>query len=136
MSEPLALPVRADPDSEQYFAGLEMGELWLQRCVTCEQLQLPPRPFCGRCNSRSLSWERLTGHGSIYSLTVCYRAGTAEMSDRVPFVVGLVDLAEGVRIPALLELEPEQATIGLRVTARFRSEGNHTRLVFGPAERT
>lgn len=128
----LAVAVKPDPDSEPFFAGLEQGELRLQRCEGCRRFQFPPRPFCARCGGTSLGWERVTGEGSVYSLTVCYRAGTPEMSERVPFVVGLVDLVEGVRILAVLELEPDKAAIGLPVTAGFRTERDHVKLVFAP----
>jgi uncharacterized OB-fold protein len=75
--------------------------------------------------------------GTIYSLTVCHLAGNAEMSGRTPFVVGLVELAQAVRMLAPLELPLEEATpaaIGTPVTAKFRTRGNRPELMFAPAE--
>jgi uncharacterized OB-fold protein len=126
----------ADPDSAPFFAGLEDGELRLQRCERCHRYQFPPRPFCTQCSSRALSWQRAAGQGTIYSLTVCYRAGLPELSERVPFVVGLVDLVEGIRLLAPLELEPDQAAIGLPVSAVFNRTPDRVKLAFAPKERT
>jgi uncharacterized protein len=133
LTAPTDAAARPDPDSEPFFAGLETGELRLQRCGGCRRFQFPPRPFCTRCSGTSLGWERATGEGTVYSSTVCHRAGTPEMRKRIPFVVGLVDLAEGVRMLALLEVAPETAAIGLPVKAAFRRERDHSRLVFAPA---
>jgi uncharacterized OB-fold protein len=130
------VPITVDPDSEPFSAGLEQGELRLQRCAGCQRFQFPPRGFCVGCHQGPLRWERASGAGKIYSLTVCYLAGTAEMSESTPFVVGLVELDEGVRILAPLELPveaAEPAAIGTPVIARFRARDNRQELVFAPA---
>ncbi len=55
------------------------------------------------------------------------------MSERVPFLVGLVDLQEGIRMLALLDTAPETPMIGLPVKAVFPPRGDHSLLVFAPA---
>jgi uncharacterized protein len=130
----LGVTARPDPDTEPFFAGLQQGELRLQRCDDCQRFQFPPRPFCARCGGTKLGWHRSAGQGIVYSATVCHRAATEEMSERVPFVVGLVDLVEGIRILALLEVDPHKAAIGALVRADFRKNHDHVRLVFAPGE--
>lgn len=117
-----------DPDSKPFFAALERGQLMIQRCGDCRQFQFPPRCFCARCGDRHLDWVEADGRGNIYSFTVCYRAGAAEMTADVPFCIGLVELREKVRMLARLDIEIGDARIGMDVMAAIRrnSDGDAT----------
>jgi uncharacterized OB-fold protein len=124
-----------DVDSEPFFDGLSQGELRLQRCRSCHSHQFPPRRFCVHCGGTDFSWPRSPGHGVVYSFTVCHRSASEETALRSPFVVGLVDLAEQVRMLApILDIDPEHARIGMNVKAAIEN-GLQERpmLVFKPA---
>src|SRR5262249_7066177 len=51
------------------------------------------------CHFEGLEWVTASGDGTIYSYTVVHQA-FGPFAGAVPFVVGLVELAEGVRMLA------------------------------------
>ena len=57
-----------------------------------------PRFACPRCGHDDLRWERLSGRGVVYAVSVHHRAALPALADRVPYSVVLVDLDEGARI--------------------------------------
>ena len=124
---------RADPDTRPYWEAARAGRLDLQRCGACNLLVWYPRRRCHRCGSDVLLWETMTGDGSVYAFTVVHRA--PDPSVEVPYVVALVDLAEGARIMTnLVDVDPADVRVGLPVRVRFRRlEGDLALPVFGPA---
>lgn len=82
-------------DSEPYFAGLEAGELRVQRCAACGRHQFYPTSVCGHCQGRDLAFVPVGGAGTVVSVTVTRRAPTAEFKSQLPYVVALVALDEG-----------------------------------------
>src|SRR5206468_2761141 len=63
----------------------------------CGRPQSFPRPRCVRCGG-SIAWLEASGEGRVYSYTVVHRAPHESLVPLVPYVVALVDLAEGVRM--------------------------------------
>ena len=84
------------------------------RCTKCEALYLPPRAICPKCHSDQLSWEELSGNGSLAAFTSVFIAPTfmvdAGYGRNNPYVSGVVKLDEGVMISArILDLDPKDA---------------------------
>jgi uncharacterized OB-fold protein len=69
-----------------------------------------------------LEWITASGLATVYSFTVIRQNGVPPFSERLPFVVAVVDLdEEGARmIGAMPSVAPEDAQIGMRVRAAFR----------------
>ena len=62
------------------------------------------------------------GTGHVHSFTVVHRAPGA-YRDEAPYVVALVDLAEGVRLMTrLVDVEPAAVAVGLPVELAIRGE--------------
>lgn len=123
---------RPDPDTLPYWEAARAGRLDLQRCVPCGLLVWYPRRRCHRCGSGELHWETLSGEATVHAFTVVHRAPDPSMD--VPYVVALVDLAEGARLLTnLVDVDPADVEVGLPVRVRFRelAEGR-TLPVFGP----
>ena len=59
-----------------------------------------PRSLCPNCWSDDLEWIESAGRGKVYSFSIVRRASVPEFSDRVPYVIALVELNEGPRIMA------------------------------------
>jgi len=72
--------------------------LILQRCNDCDHAVFYPRDFCPRCFGEALSWNNADGSGSIYALSVMHKPGNPLMAPRLPYVVAIVELSEGVRL--------------------------------------
>ncbi|MEO6322780.1 MAG: Zn-ribbon domain-containing OB-fold protein [Polaromonas sp.] len=114
---PLPVPTQA---TQPFWDAAAHGKLIFQRCGECKKMQSTPRLFCTHCMAEDLQWESSTGMGSIYTFTVNHRAANAHMADKVPYVVAVVQLDEGVRMMAnIVDVEPQSVRIGDRVRVRF-----------------
>ncbi len=52
---------------DEFWAYCDADELRLQRCGECHELNWPPVRACEHCGGTGLSWERLSGRGTIFS---------------------------------------------------------------------
>ncbi len=120
--------------TEPYWEGCRLGELRLQQCADCGRHQFYPRTVCSHCNSRQLRWVVAEGRGKVASFTVVRRAISKAYT--APYVVALIDLAEGVRMMSnVIGADPESVRVGAEVIAHFESWSEDLRLpVFRLAE--
>src|SRR5205814_4069294 len=78
-----------------------------------------PRSICPACMSDRIAWIESTGRGTVYSYTIVHRA-PAQFAEDVPYVVALIDLAEGVRMMSNVVGSPPAAVhIGAPVEVVF-----------------
>ena len=107
-------------DTEFFWAGTARRELRVQRCMECGRLRHPPGPACPECGSTRLDYLPAAGTGTIYSYVVHHHPPVP--GHRVPFVIVLVDLPEGVRmLGELLAADPDDGEIGdVRIGAPVR----------------
>ncbi len=119
-------------DTAFFWAGTAAGELRLQRCGRCGHLRHPPGPMCPRCGATEPGYVIAAGTGEVYSYAVHHHPPVP--GRRLPFVVALVELTEGVRmVGELLDVAPERARIGLPVRVEFvRVDGDLTLPVWRP----
>jgi uncharacterized OB-fold protein len=117
----------SDADSAAYWAGLSNGVLLLQHCTDCGRRRFPPMPTCPYCASRQFVEERASGRGSVYSWVGVDHPFDERFAAEVPYVVAIVELAEGPRLAARLDSQP---VIGAPVEARFVRHGSWTELRF------
>jgi uncharacterized OB-fold protein len=102
------------PDTAFFWAGAAAGELRIQRCGDCGALRHPPGPMCPQCGAGTQGYVVAAGTGLIYSYVVHHHPPVP--GKRLPMVIVLVQLDEGVRILGeLLGADPEQVKIGLPV---------------------
>jgi benzoylsuccinyl-CoA thiolase BbsA subunit len=92
--ELLEMPQNGPPYLKGYRCK-RCGKLWFPKFMPC------PDPDCW---SEDLEVTPLSRRGKIYSATDVY-IGQLSMKDYVPFIVGYVDLPEGIRIFSQLEGE-------------------------------
>ncbi len=105
----------ASPDNEEFFAGLERGELVLPRCDACATVIWYPRHHCPACGGARISWFQASGEGTIYSFTIVHK-GIGEWASFVPYVLAYVELAEGPRVLTNIVTDsPSVLRIGDRV---------------------
>jgi uncharacterized protein len=81
------------PGHDEFWAYCGDGELRIQRCDSCRHFSWPPVDSCERCGHRQLTWERLSGGGSVVSWCTFERPYYAELD--VPWDTILVELDEG-----------------------------------------
>ena len=130
------LPVK-QPESDFYWEKAQAHELWLRRCNACGRAYFYPRDFCPYCGSHDVSWMRASGRGTLHTFAIVHRAPVPAFRDHVPFVVAMVDLEEGARIPTNLtgvEPDPAHIRVGMAVEVAFADVTDDLTLpVFRPA---
>lgn len=115
-AKPLPQP---DAESRAFWEGVKARQLKLQCCRACQR-RFYPRAACPHCLSGEFEWVASSGKGTIYSYTVCYRSAGEAFAADVPYIVALVDLAEGVRLMSnLIGCKPDQARVGMPVQVVF-----------------
>ena len=132
------------PDTAFFWEGTAAGELRIQRCAKCGVLRHPPGPMCPACGEASMAgvaggegYTVAAGTGEVFSYVVHHHPPVP--GKRLPMVVALVQLPEGVRILGEMPgVRPDQVRIGLPVRVTFtRPEGEHRDMslpAWSPAE--
>jgi len=123
------------PDTAFFWAGTAAGELRIQRCGSCDALRHPPGPMCPSCGEASDGgYVVAAGSGEVYSYVVHHHPPVP--GKRLPMVVALVQLPEGVRMVGEMPgVRPDQVRIGLPVRAAFvRVDEDLTLPAWRPAE--
>lgn len=108
------------PDTQFFWDGLKQGRLLIQRCDECGALRHPPRPMCPACTS--LVWATIdsAGRGTVHSFVVPQHPPDPFIEG--PYVVALVELAEGPRlITNLCQVDPAEVRIGLAVEVLYET---------------
>jgi hypothetical protein len=118
----IVLPDLDDPVSAPFWREAAAGRLSFQRCTSCGYLRWPAAVLCPECWSPDAEWTPVAPEGSVWSYGVYERAFDPAFEDAIPYVVALVELDDGPRlISNVVEIEPQQVDVGLRVTAVFES---------------
>ena len=113
MSLPVPTP---DPVTAPFWDSLKAHRIRLQRCDACNKFVYYPRAVCPTCLSSELVWTDVSGRGVIHAFTIPHRHPNPAF--QVPYVVVLIELAEGVRMLSnLVDVEPvpEAVSIGAPV---------------------
>jgi uncharacterized OB-fold protein len=107
-------------DSQLFWQGCKRHELMIPHCQDCGAYHFFPRFFCTKCMSKRIEWVKSKGVGTIYTFTIIDRAGIPSFQKEVPYVLALVELAEGVRMMTnIVECGPEKIKIGMKVEVVF-----------------
>ena len=112
------------PDTAFFWAGTAIGELRIQRCAKCGALRHPPGPMCPACGEAGDGgYAVAAGTGEVFSYVVHHHPPVP--GKRLPMVVALVQLPEGVRILGEMPgVRPDQVRIGLPVRVTFTRAGD------------
>ena len=129
--------------SYERFLGEE--KLMGSRCQKCGVLFVPPRSICIKCYDSEMEWVEMKGKGKLAAFT-CIAIGPPLMlkegyDRKHPYVSGVVELEEGVRVVARIEgvdgSKPETIRIGIPLQIEFlhRGEANSSKtfLAFKPS---
>lgn len=120
-----------------FWEAAHRRELVLQRCRGCERHVFYPRLNCPHCGSLDLEWVRGSGEGTVYSFTIARRLTHRAFADQVPYVVAIVELAEGPRLTTnIVGCDPDDVRCGMPVRVQFEDvddEGS-TVVLFRPSD--
>jgi uncharacterized OB-fold protein len=108
-------------DNEFFWDGIQERTLLIQRCSDCGRPRYPAIPSCFECHSLNWTASESNRRGSIYSYVVVHHPPTPGFE--LPYVVILVELDEGIRIPiASSTIRPEELAIGTHVVVGFTKD--------------
>lgn len=121
MSYGKPLPV-LDDETRTFWHGCHDHRLMLQRCTHCGHVRFPPTHFCSKCGSDAVEWFQASGRGRVFSWIVVRHPVPRDVyAADVPYVVALVTLEEGVRIPSnIVGVAPEAVRADMPVRVIFR----------------
>jgi uncharacterized OB-fold protein len=135
-AKPLPEP---DPDSAPFWEGCHHHRLMLQRCGNCGRHRFPAQRLCPHCRSAEAEWVEASGQGKVFSWIVVRHPVPRDVyAQDVPYVVALVELAEGVRMPSnIIDCKPEDVVAGMPVSVTFKDVTPDITLpLFRPEART
>lgn len=116
------VPQPITPEARPYWEGLKQERLMLPRCGDCGHVFWYPRVLCPRCQSRAITWVQSTGKGRLYAFEIAYQSFSKAMGVPPPYVLAMVELAEGPRMLSNLvnvTPDPGQVTIDMPVEVVF-----------------
>ncbi len=103
-------PVSFRP-GELEVTGPGTGHLIGSRCGSCGAHYFPRRQACARCLSPEMETVPLSAEGTLYTYTVVRQSIPVF---EVPYVLGYVDLPEGVRLMSQIAgCDPDDVRIGM-----------------------
>jgi uncharacterized OB-fold protein len=111
------------PDTAFFWDGTAAGELRIQRCARCGALRHPPGPMCPACGEPGDGgYAVAAGTGEVFSYVVHHHPPVP--GKRLPLVVALVQLPEGVRMVGEMPgVRPDEVRIGMPVRVTFVPAG-------------
>lgn len=109
-----------EPGTQPFWEALRRHELIFQRCRSCEHEFGPYQPVCPSCLSEDLEDRKSNGRGTVYSFSVVHRAPMPAFRADIPYVVALVQLAEGFYLATnIVGCPADQVKIGMAVEVDY-----------------
>ncbi|MFJ9543160.1 bifunctional MaoC family dehydratase N-terminal/OB-fold nucleic acid binding domain-containing protein [Streptomyces sp. NPDC101225] len=107
-------------DNAGFWEGVGRRRLLIQRCTSCASLRFPWLPGCAGCGGPDWDTVEASGEGTVYSYVVMHHPPFPAFDP--PYAVGLIELAEGVRmISDVVGVPYDKVRIGMPVRLEFRS---------------
>ncbi|WAU85987.1 bifunctional MaoC family dehydratase N-terminal/OB-fold nucleic acid binding domain-containing protein [Streptomyces sp. Qhu-G9] len=105
-------------DNAGFWEGVSRHRLLIQRCEECRTLRFPWLPGCNACGGMEWDTVEAAGEGTVYSYVVMHHPPFPAFDP--PYAVGLVELAEGVRmISNVVGVPHDRVRIGMPVRLEF-----------------
>jgi len=115
---------RIDEESRGFWEALQRHELYVQRCRSCSTTRFYPRAVCTVCMSSEVEWVRCSGRGTVYSFTVTHQNQSPGFREELPYVLAIVELAEGPRVMTnVVGCAAEAVKVGMAVEVVFEDVG-------------
>lgn len=105
-------------DNAGFWEGVARHRLLIQRCLDCAAPRSPWLPGCGACGSQRWEAVEASGAGTVFSYVVMHHPPFPAFDP--PYAVGLIELAEGVRMVSGITGVPyDKVRIGMPVELEF-----------------
>jgi uncharacterized OB-fold protein len=131
--------VRLDHVNKHFYRGLLQHRLLAGRCSDCGSWHTPLRPRCPTCWSRSVHYEPVSGHGSVYLITLLHQGPPSPGVEYSPWPLAAIELAEqpGLRVVAtIVDCLPADIRVGQPVELTWITRDDAPWPAFRPADRS
>lgn len=117
---------RLTPVNRPFWEACNEDRLRLQRCTAeaCRRFVYFPRVCCPYCGNGDLTWEDVSGRGTVTTFTIVHQPLSPNFEADVPYVYGAVTLEEGPLLYTRLDVSPDavQGLNGRSVEVVFRDD--------------
>lgn len=123
---------QSTPETAPYWEAARRGELFVQRCRSCEQHYFYPRTGCPHCGSTDVEWVAASGRGRLHTYLINHRPARGFEED-APYAIAVVELEEGPRLMSNIvgiENTPENLVIDMPLEVAFEERGDWSVPVF------
>lgn len=117
--------------TEEYWEHTTEERLAIPYCNDCDDFFFFPRSRCPICMAEDIEFRSVSGAATLVSYTTIHRAPTRNYQEMAPYVNALVDLAEGVRLMTIIDVESEaELSIGMDLDVTFAETESEYKLPF------
>ena len=120
-------------ESDFYWQKAKDHELWIRKCNHCNRAYFYPRDISPCCFSRNTSWIKASGEATLFSYGIVHRSPHPAFNEDSPYVVAIVQLAEGPKMPTNIITQetptPENIRIGMPLQVIFEDISDEISLV-------
>jgi uncharacterized OB-fold protein len=123
------------PESH-FWNSVARRQMELPFCLKCQRFYFYPRSFCPSCWSSEIEFRPVSGEGTVWSYTIVRfpLGANPGWKTRLPYVVALIDLREGVRMMSnIVGCPPEAVKCGMRVELRYEEMDGRILPLFAPS---
>jgi uncharacterized OB-fold protein len=115
-----------DEITQPFWDAARCERLVIMRCDDCGTYTHPPLPQCGKCASPRMTWQPVSGKGTVYGHTVVREARVPGLEGPQAIGCTAVELVEQPRLLVfanILDAEPGEVKIGEKVAVAFEEVG-------------
>lgn len=127
---------RPTPETQPFWDGANVEQLWIQRCTDCAEHYFYPRHVCPFCGSSKVEWAQASGRATLYSYVINHRPAPG-FDDDAPYPIAVVQLEEGPRMMTTIvgtDPTPDALTLDMALEVAFERREEMNLPVFRPAK--
>jgi uncharacterized OB-fold protein len=117
---------------DKFFDNLENKKIVGNKCPKCDDVFVPPRKICGKCNvviPIDQNWVELPDTGTLVNYTITpYRVNDRTHRKAKDLLLGMIQIdgSNTSIVYRLLNLEPSEVKIGMKVKIEWaeKTKGN------------
>lgn len=113
------------PVTAPFWSATADRRFLIQRCSVCSVAQFYPRATCTGCGSLDLGWEAASGRAVLHTFTIARRATHPGFTGAEPYVIAIVELAEGPKVTGnVVDCPVDDVHIGMALELGWDDLGN------------
>jgi uncharacterized OB-fold protein len=124
-----------DDDNRAFWEAGGDGVLRFSSCRICGALLHPPVPVCRYCRSDDIGIRDVSGRATVVGVTINHHPWDTRFPP--PYAIGTVAIDEDPRVRLvtnLIDVDPDQARVGMRVAVVFEHHEDVWIPLFAPID--